>query len=78
MVIINKTKTIWSKPHSFFYHYYKQYKCMSLHIDKTCYKTKNIECKVPCETKWNKTAPNLVMKGKAVQIEILPDKIIIS
>ena len=50
---------------------------MSLHIDKTCYKIKNIECQVPCETKWNKTMPNLVMKGKAKEIKFHKDKIVI-
>lgn len=50
---------------------------MSLHFKGNCYQTQNIECKVPCSTKWNKTQPNLVMIGKATSIEITPEKIII-
>jgi hypothetical protein len=50
----------------FFYHYYKQYKKMSFHFkDEPCHVVDNIVCKVPCETKWNKTQPNLVLRGWA-------------
>lgn len=65
------------KEYKFFYHYYKQYKEMSVHFKGVCYRTKNVDCKVPCQTKWNQRQPNLVMEGKAKGIEIHSDKIVI-
>lgn len=50
---------------------------MSVHFRGVCYQTKNIDCRVPCYTKWNETQPNLVMIGKATSIEISEEKIII-
>lgn len=58
------------RKYRFFYHYYRQYKCMSVHFRGSCYKVNNIECKVPCETKWNKNMPNLVMRGFATKVTI--------
>lgn len=66
------------KEYRFFYHYYKQRNGMSVHFKKQCYLTRHVICNVPCETKYNKTQPYLVMQGKAKQIEILSDRIIIS
>ena len=51
---------------------------MSVHFKKQCYLTRHVICNVACKTKYNKTQPYLVMQGKAKQIEILPDRIIIS
>lgn len=65
------------KKYSFFYHYYKQKKMMSVHFRGTCHVTPNVVCEVPCETKWSKRQPNLVMKGKAKEIIIDIDKITI-
>lgn len=65
------------RKYRFFYHYYKQYKCMSVHFKGKCYKTNNIICKVPCETHWNKSQPNLVMRGFANEILIKEDTILI-
>ena len=65
------------KKYRFFYHYYKQKRRMSVHFRDTCHVTDNVECRVPCETKWNKTQPNLVMRGYASNIIVERDKIII-
>lgn len=62
----------------FFYHYYKQYKRMSVHFKGKCYITDNVECNVPCETKWNKTQPNLIMVGFASSIIFNNNKTIIN
>lgn len=65
------------KKYRFYYHYYKQYKCMSVHFKNKCYKTKNVICNVPTETHWNKKQPNLIVRGFAEYITIEDDKIII-
>ena len=58
------------KKYRFFFHYYKRYKCMSIHYKGTCLRANDIVCNVPIETKWNKTQPNLVMRGFAESVEI--------
>lgn len=65
------------KKYRFFYHYYKQKKKMSIHFRKSCVVVDDIECKVPCETKWNKTMPNLVMQGYCHQVRFEGNKAII-
>lgn len=65
------------KKYRFFYHYYKQYKCMSVHFRNTCYKVQNVVCEVPTETKWNKTQPNLIVRGWCNEIEVKDNLIII-
>lgn len=65
------------KKYVFFYHYNKQAKKMTVHFRDSCTLTQNVICQVPCETKWNKRQPNLVMKGKCKEIEIQKDQIII-
>ena len=55
----------------FFYHYYKQKKRMSIHFKGACHVVDNVECLVPCETKWNKTQPQLVMRGWAKELDIV-------
>jgi hypothetical protein len=59
------------KPKRFFYHYYKQKKKMSIHWNKSCHVVDNVVCEVPCETKWNKRQPQLVMRGWAKELVIL-------
>ena len=54
----------------FFYHYYKQKKKMTIHWKNTCNVVDDVVCLVPCETKWNKTQPNLVMRGWADNLKI--------
>lgn len=59
-----------SKKYRFFYHYYRQYNEMTVHFKKICYRTKNINCQVPTETKWNKNQPYLVVQGFCEKLEI--------
>jgi hypothetical protein len=54
----------------FFFHYYKQYKCLSVHFNGQCHKVKDVDCKVPCESKWSKRQPNLVMRGFCNDVQI--------
>ena len=65
------------KTYRFFYHYYKQKNKMSIHFRKTCTIVDNIECKVLCETKWNKIQPYLVMQGFCSKITFINNKAII-
>lgn len=67
------------KKYRYFYHYYRQYKCMSVHFRGSCYKTSNVICNVPSETKWNKRQPNLVVQGWAhsIKFDDVNDSIII-
>jgi len=41
---------------------------MSVHWKGLCIKTDNIDCRVPCETKWNKRQPYLTMQGFASSV----------
>lgn len=65
------------KKYRYYYHYYRQYHEMSVHFKGKCYRTKNVECEVPAETKWNKTQPQLTLRGWATSIDVQEDKIII-
>ena len=47
----------------FFYHYNRKEKGLTLHYKGRCYPIKDIVCKVPCESKWQKVQPNLIMRG---------------
>lgn len=58
------------KTYRFFYHYYKQKNKMSIHFKKSCIVVDNIQCLVPCISKWNKRQPHLVMQGYAKEIII--------
>jgi len=66
------------KKYRFFYHYYKQYKCMSVHYRNKCYKVDDVECNVSTETKWNATQPQLVIRGFASNLEIINNKAFIN
>lgn len=46
---------------------------MSIHFKKQCMIVSNVICSVPCETKWNKIQPNLVMQGFCKEINIIDD-----
>lgn len=59
-----------NKEYRFYFHYYRQYKCLSVHFKGVCYKVKDIKCLVPVRSKWNATMPNLVMQGFATEINI--------
>jgi hypothetical protein len=50
---------------------------MSIHYKKQCIIVDDIICNVPCETKWNKTQPNIVMQGFAEHVVIENNKAII-
>lgn len=65
------------KKYRFFYHYYRRYRCMSVHFKGVCYKTNNVICNVDSETKWNKKQPNLVIQGWAESVNINDNKITI-
>ena len=66
------------KKYRFFYHYYRQYDCLSIHFRNKCYRVNDIICKVPVESKWNKRQPKLVMRGFATKLEIKNDIGVIS
>ena len=66
------------KKYRFFYHYYRQYKCMSVHYRDKCYKTDNVICNVSTETKGNKRQPNLVIQGWASDIKVEDNQITIN
>jgi len=59
------------KQYKFFYHFFKQKKKMSIHFRKSCIIVDNVVCNVPCETKWNKRQPMLVMQGKAKSVKVI-------
>jgi len=65
------------KKYRFYYHYFKAKKKMSIHFKNSCQVVNDIECNVPCETKWNKRQPNLVMRGFCNNVIIKNDKAII-
>lgn len=66
------------KKYRFFYHYYKAKKAMSVHFRGTCHVVNDVQCNVPCESKWNKRQPNLVMRGWAKDVIIENNKAIIT
>jgi hypothetical protein len=66
-----------TKKYRFFYHYFKQKKCMSVHFKKQCIQCKNVICYAETESKWNKTQPQLVIQGFASDIKIDEDIIYI-
>lgn len=66
------------KKYRFYYHYYRQYNCMSVHFRRKCHRVKNVECKVDTETHWQDTAPTLIVRGWAENVEIDGDKAIIT
>ena len=58
----------------FFYHYRKQTKGMTVHFKGQCIPCKDVICEVPAETKWNKTQPNLVLRGYCKEVIIKNNK----
>lgn len=67
-----------AKKYRFFYHYYRQYKCLSVHFRNQCYKVENVVCNVPCNSKWSERQPNLVMQGFAEKLDIVNNTAIFS
>ena len=43
---------------------------MSVHFRGVCLVAQNVIVKVPCETKWQKKQPRLIMRGFAKSVEI--------
>lgn len=58
----------------FFYHFFKQKGRMSVHFRDMCTVVDDVVCEVPCETKWNKIQPRLVMQGYATEVSIKDNK----
>lgn len=58
----------------FFYHFFKQKGKMSVHFRNSCTIVDDVICEVPCETKWNKNQPKLVMQGFANKVDIVNNK----
>jgi hypothetical protein len=46
---------------------------MTVHYRGTCIPVKNVKCEVPCNTKWNRIQPHIVMQGFAEDIEVNTD-----
>jgi hypothetical protein len=51
---------------------------MSVHFRGTCTVVNDIDCRVPCETKWKPTQPMLVMQGFATNVQIVDNKAVIT
>jgi len=65
------------KKRRFFYHYYRAYKCLSLHWKGACHRVQDVEVHVPTESKWRKGQPQLVIQGWAEDVEFVDGKAII-
>ncbi len=50
---------------------------MTVHFRGKCLQVDDVECNVPCSTKWNKVMPKLVMQGWASSVKVLKGKAII-
>ena len=66
------------KKYRFFYHFYKQKGKMSVHFRNQCYIVDNVVCNVPCETKWRKTQPRLIIQGFCEDIKFVDNYVIIT
>ena len=61
------------KKYRFYFHYYKRYKCISIHFKNKCMRCKDVVCEVPLESKWNISQPNLILRGFCKEIYIEND-----
>ncbi len=43
---------------------------MTVHFKNTCHSVSDVVCNVPCESKWNKKQPRLVMQGFAEDVTL--------
>jgi len=66
-----------NKKKRFFFHFRKSTGELTLHWNKHCIAVKDIDCRVPVETKWNKIQPKVVLRGFANKIEIIDNKAVI-
>lgn len=62
----------------FFYHYRHSTDGMTVHFRGKCLPCKDIQCKVPCETKRNKRQPKLVMQGFCKDVVVKEEVAIIT
>lgn len=72
---------IWNmdRQYRFFYHYNKPYNKITIHYRGKCTIVSDIDCQVPCESKWSNTQPRLVMRGICNNVEFInTDKAIIT
>lgn len=65
------------KKFRFFFHYRKQTGGMTVHFKGHCIPAHDVECKVKCETKRNKSQPYLVLQGFCSDVIIDGEKAII-
>jgi hypothetical protein len=61
----------------FFFHYRKQTGGMTVHFRGQCIPIRDVECKVKCETKRNKTQPYLVLQGFCSDVIVEGERAII-
>jgi hypothetical protein len=66
------------KKYRFFFHYRKQTGGMTVHFKGQCIPAVDVECKVKCETKRNKTQPHIVLRGFCKNVEVVNNTAIIS
>lgn len=66
------------KQYRFFFHYRRSTGGMTVHFKNKCYACKNVVCNVPCETKYNKEQPRLVLQGFCSEVVINENTITIS
>lgn len=59
----------------FYFHYNRQRKGMTVHYRGRCIPCQNVICHPPCESKWNKRQPRLVMQGWARAVAVSKDGI---
>lgn len=65
------------KKYRFFFHYRKQTGGMTVHFRGQCIPVHDVECRVKCETKRNKTQPYLVLQGYCRDVQVEEEKAII-
>lgn len=63
-----------NKKRRFFFHFRKQTGMLTLRWGGKCIPVKDIECKVPVETKWNNRQPRVVLRGYATEVLFEGDK----
>jgi hypothetical protein len=59
------------RSYRFFFHYYRQKDCMSVHFRGACYPVDNVVSMVRIETHRRKTQPRLVMRGWAQGVSVV-------
>ncbi len=54
----------------FWFHYNKKNKCMTIHWHGQCLYVDELDCQVPCKSKFNTKQPKIVMRGLASAVDI--------